>query len=30
LMVTHNEDYFDYGTRRVEMKDGEIIKDTKN
>ena len=30
LMVTHNEEYFDYGTRKVEMKDGEIIKDTKN
>lgn len=30
LMVTHNEEYFDYGTRKVEMKDGEIIKDSKN
>lgn len=30
LMVTHNEEYFNYGTRKVEMKDGEIIKDTKN
>ncbi|MEI6144302.1 MAG: ABC transporter ATP-binding protein [Candidatus Berkelbacteria bacterium] len=30
LMVTHNEQYFDYGTRKVEMKDGEIIKDSKN
>ncbi len=30
LMVTHNEQYFDFGTRKVQMKDGEIIKDSKN
>jgi len=30
LMVTHNEQYFNYGTRKIEMKDGEIIKDSKN
>jgi ABC-type lipoprotein export system ATPase subunit len=30
LMVTHNEQYFNFGTRKVEMKDGEIIKDSKN
>lgn len=30
LMVTHNEKYFDYGTRRVEMEDGEIVRDSKN
>lgn len=30
LMVTHNEEYFDYGTRKVEMKDGEIIKDSRH
>jgi len=28
ILVTHNEDYWDYGKRRIEMKDGQIIKDT--
>lgn len=30
LMVTHNEQYFDYGTRKIEMKDGQIINDIKH
>jgi putative ABC transport system ATP-binding protein len=30
LMVTHNEEYFNYGTRKIEMRDGEIVKDIKN
>lgn len=28
LMVTHNPAYWSLGTRRIEMKDGEITKDT--
>jgi len=27
ILVTHNEEYWDYGKRRVEMKDGKIIKE---
>lgn len=30
LMVTHNEEYWDFGTRRIEMRDGEIVKDTQH
>ena len=30
LMVTHNEEYWDLGDRRIEMKDGEIVKDTNH
>ncbi len=30
LMVTHNEEYWDFGDRRIEMKDGEIVKDTNH
>jgi len=29
ILVTHNEEYWSWGTRRVEMKDGGIVKDTK-
>lgn len=28
IMVTHNSAYWECGTRRIEMKDGMIIKDT--
>lgn len=28
ILVTHNEDYWDFGSRRIEMKDGEIVKET--
>lgn len=28
ILVTHNEAYWDFGNRRIEMKDGEIVKDT--
>ena len=28
ILVTHNEEYWNYGTRRIEMKDGQITKDT--
>lgn len=27
ILVTHNEEYWGVGTRRIEMKDGKIIKD---
>jgi len=30
ILVTHNEQYWNAGNRRIEMKDGEIIKDTKH
>lgn len=30
VLVTHNDDYWDYGNRRVEMKDGQIIRDTNH
>jgi len=30
ILVTHNEEYWDNGTRRIEMKDGEIIRDTNH
>ena len=30
LMVTHNEEYWDFGNRRIEMKDGSIVKDTNH
>lgn len=30
IMVTHNQAYFDIGTRIIEMKDGRISKDTKH
>lgn len=30
IMVTHNRDYWELGTRRIEMKDGEIIRDQKH
>ncbi len=26
ILVTHNEQYWDFGTRRIEMKDGVIVK----
>lgn len=29
LLVTHNENYWNAGNRRIEMKDGMIIHDTK-
>lgn len=28
VLITHNDEYWDLGTRRIEMKDGQIIKDT--
>lgn len=28
LLVTHNQSYWDLGTRRIEMKDGSVIHDT--
>lgn len=30
ILVTHNEEYWNIGTRRVEMKDGIIKKDTRH
>lgn len=30
VLVTHNDDYWNFGNRRVEMKDGMIVKDTKH
>jgi len=30
ILVTHNEDYWEIGTRRIEMKDGKIIRDIKH
>lgn len=30
ILVTHNKDYFDVGSRRIEMKDGKIEKDVKH
>lgn len=30
ILVTHNKDYWDMGTRRVEMKDGLITKDSNH
>lgn len=30
ILVTHNEEYWNVGTRRVEMKDGKIEKDTSH
>jgi len=30
ILVTHNEEYWDNGTRRIEMKDGEIVKDANH
>jgi len=29
LMVTHNKNYWNCGTRRIEMKDGLIVQDTE-
>jgi len=29
ILVTHNQDYWDTGNRKVEMKDGQILKDSK-
>jgi putative ABC transport system ATP-binding protein len=30
IMVTHNQAYWEVGTRRIEMRDGQIINDTKH
>jgi putative ABC transport system ATP-binding protein len=30
ILVTHNEEYWSSGNRRIEMKDGQIIKDTNH
>jgi len=30
ILVTHNQSYWTIGTRRIEMSDGKIVKDTKN
>jgi len=30
VLVTHNESYWDFGNRRIEMKDGGIIKDSRH
>jgi putative ABC transport system ATP-binding protein len=30
ILVTHNESYWNLGNRRIEMKDGKIIKDTRH
>jgi len=30
LLVTHNPAYWTLGTRRIEMKDGQIVKDTNH
>lgn len=30
LLVTHNDRYWNAGNRRIEMEDGEIVKDTKH
>ncbi|MCX6810474.1 MAG: ABC transporter ATP-binding protein [Candidatus Berkelbacteria bacterium] len=30
VLVTHNEDYWNFGNRRVEMSDGEIIEDKRH
>jgi putative ABC transport system ATP-binding protein len=30
ILVTHNESYWNLGTRRIEMKDGQIMKDTRH
>lgn len=30
ILVTHNQAYWTIGTRRIEMKDGQIIKDTRS
>lgn len=30
ILVTHNRDYWNLGTRRIEMKDGVISKDVKH
>lgn len=30
ILVTHNKEYWDIGTRRIEMKDGIIAKDVKH
>lgn len=30
ILVTHNEEYWGFGTRRVQMKDGEIVKDANH
>jgi putative ABC transport system ATP-binding protein len=30
ILVTHNKDYWDLGSRRIEMKDGLISKDVKH
>ena len=30
ILVTHNEEYWDWGTRRIQMKDGEIVKDANH
>lgn len=30
ILVTHNRDYWQIGTRRIEMKDGKIEKDIKH
>jgi len=29
ILITHNESFFDIGTRKIEMKDGRIIIDSK-
>ena len=30
LLVTHNEEYWGIGTRRIEMRDGKIVKDNNH
>jgi len=30
IIITHNHDYWNIGHRQIEMKDGKIIKDSKN
>jgi putative ABC transport system ATP-binding protein len=29
IMITHNQSYWTLGTRRIEMKDGKIVRDVK-
>jgi ABC-type lipoprotein export system ATPase subunit len=30
ILVTHNQAYWDLGTRRIEMKDGSVIKEVNH
>lgn len=30
ILVTHNEEYWNLGTRRIEMRDGQIVKDSNH